>query len=77
MGGLMSNRKDEKVCGCWQMLVGANWNCYYFGEWLPINRDEKYLGDALLTWDIIKKYIIEGKDGEFMIQECACKSLKE
>lgn len=30
-----------------------------------INKDRKYLAKALLTWDFIKKYVIDHKDGEW------------
>ena len=76
MGTFME--EDEKVVSaekCWWVrteIIIALANDY------RLTRDEKYLDDALLTLDIIKKYIIDCKDGGFMIiQECACKSLKE
>ena len=31
-----------------------------------LTTDEKNLNDALFTLDFIKKFIIEGKDGEFI-----------
>ena len=64
-GGLMSNGKDEKVADtdkCWWVqteTVIALMNAY------QLTKDEKYLNDALLTWDFIKKYIIDHKDGEW------------
>ena len=63
---LMPNRKDEKFCGvdkCWGVwteIVIALMNAY------RLTSDEKYLNDALFTLDFIKKYIIKGKDGEFI-----------
>ena len=35
-----------------------------------LTSDEKYLNDALFTLDFIKKFIIEGKDGEFISRMC-------
>ena len=64
-GGLMSNGKDDKVAdtdkGWWAQTetVIALMNAY------QLTKDEKYLEDALLTWDFIKKYMIDHKDGEW------------
>ena len=71
MGELMSNRKDEKFCGvdkCWWVqteIVIALMNAY------RLTLDEKYLNDALFTLEFInQKYIIEGKEGEFISRMC-------
>ena len=58
----MSNGKDEKVgmltnVGECEFIVSTLTNAY------RSTMDEKYLDDALITWGIIKKYIIDCKDG--------------
>ena len=64
-GGLMSSGKDEKVADtdkCWWVqteTVIALLNAY------QLTKEKKYLDDALLTWDFIKKYMIDHKDGEW------------
>ena len=64
-GGLMSNGKDEKVADtdkCWWVqteTVIALLNAY------QLTKEKKYVDDALLTWDFIKKYMIDHKDGEW------------
>ena len=64
-GGLMSSGKDEKVADtdkCWWVqteTVIALLNAY------QLTKDKKYVDDALLTWDFIKKYMIDHKDGEW------------
>lgn len=64
-GGLMLGGKDENVSDpnkCWwgqTETVIALLNAY------QITKEEKYLDDALLTWDFIKKYLIDAKDGEW------------
>ena len=64
-GGLMSSGKDEKVTdtdkGWWAQteIVIALLNAY------QLTHEEKYLENALLSWDFIKKYIIDHKDGEW------------
>ena len=64
-GGLMLGGKDEKVSDpnkCWwgqTETVIALLNAY------QMTKEEKYLDDALLTWDFIKKYLIDPKDGEW------------
>ena len=61
----MSNGKDEKVADtdkCWWVqteAVIALLNTYQLTE------ERKYAEDALLTWDFIKKYMIDYKDGEW------------
>ena len=64
-GGLMLGGKDENVSDpnkCWwgqTETVIALLNAY------QMTKEEKYLDDALLTWDFIKKYLIDPKDGEW------------
>ena len=64
-GGLMLGGKDENVSDpnkCWwgqTEAVIALLNAY------QMTKEEKYLDDALLTWDFIKKYLIDTKDGEW------------
>ena len=64
-GGLMLGGKDEKVSDpnkCWwgqTETVIALLNAY------QMTKEEKYLDDALLTWDFCKKYLIDHKDGEW------------
>jgi mannobiose 2-epimerase len=64
-GGLMLGGKDENVSDpnkCWwgqTETVIALLNAY------QMTKEQKYLDDALLTWDFIKKYLIDPKDGEW------------
>ena len=64
-GGLMLGGKDENVSDpnkCWwgqTETVIALLNAY------QMTKEEKYLDDALLTWDFCKKYLIDHKDGEW------------